>query len=322
MSQETMLAAINAELNHADAATMNLVLETLRNAKQTKPITRFQAGDHHYASKSQPTPALQFVGENLTLEEYRSLEPKEKGVLQMRLKEQNHLWLREQFKRRKAAWLVVVNGSIEAWGESLKDRPLAPQNVEVSQRTGKFPFVFVNDDYMAIEESGSAWSETIDPQDSYPTLPLTLGSSSQVVKIIGDLDTGAFDTFADYEFLRVKNLLQPATGDYYEIARHLGQTYQFVSKLLHVQLSTSSGKAHALDVMINCVPDWHASPFVKINPDRVALVGRDILRALMPRVLLDFEARRTEIHSKKATKPTRAQADKTTKRLGASRKRR
>jgi hypothetical protein len=45
------------------------------------------------------------------------------------------------------------------------------------------------------------------------------------------------------------------------------------------------------------------SPFVKINPNRVALVGRDLVLALKPKVLLDFDQRQTEIMNSIATKP-------------------
>ncbi|NUO79187.1 hypothetical protein HUU05_03850 [candidate division KSB1 bacterium] len=153
-----MLAAINAELKNADTATMGLILETLRHAKQPRPAAMFEVRDGREALEAQTTSALHFIGDNLTLEEYERLSLKERAQLQLRLKDQNQTWLREQFAKRKAAWLVVVNGKVESWGKSLKDRPIARQNLEIAQRTGRFPFVFINDDYITIEESASAWS--------------------------------------------------------------------------------------------------------------------------------------------------------------------
>lgn len=321
MSQESMLAIIHAELRHADAATMNAVLETLRRAKQSEPQPiKFTSGFVDVLMPKAKT-VSQFIGENLTLEQYERLSLKERAALQTRLKEQNYLWLREHFEKRKAAWLVVVNGRIERWGTRLKERPLARQNVDVAQRTGKFPFVFINDDYMAIEETASRWNETIESGDFYPTIPLALSSASNVLQIVGDFDTGASGTFLDYDFLRTKNLVRPETGDYNEIAMHLGKPYQCVSKLLHVELSSDAGEDYASDLMIDCVPDWHESPSIKINPSRIALVGRDVLLTLKPSILLDFEARATEVLNTKNKTQPRSKTISSRKRNSPQRKR-
>jgi hypothetical protein len=43
------------------------------------------------------------------------------------------------------------------------------------------------------------------------------------------------------------------------------------------------------------------SPFTSINPDRTFLLGRSVLFNLRPRLILDFDARRTEVEFKEAT---------------------
>jgi len=78
---------------------------------------------------------------------------------------------------------------------------MQPQIAEICRRTGKFPFVFINKAFMTIEESASAWHETNAPGDIYPTLPITLSSTSGRVNLIGDFDTGAARNFVDYDFL-------------------------------------------------------------------------------------------------------------------------
>jgi hypothetical protein len=50
------------------------------------------------------------------------------------------------------------------------------------------------------------------------------------------------------------------------------------------------------------------SPFVVINPDRTALIGRDILLQLKPQVLLDFAKRQTQIVTGSKTKLARRKA--------------
>jgi hypothetical protein len=60
--------------------------------------------------------------------------------------------------------------------------------------------------------------------------------------------------------------------------------------------------------------DWHISPFIKINPNRLALIGRDILLELQPKVLLDFAKRQTEI-------VTAMKTSRTGKKVGQKKKR-
>jgi hypothetical protein len=44
-----------------------------------------------------------------------------------------------------------------------------------------------------------------------------------------------------------------------------------------------------------CVENWRHSPFVAINPNRTALVGRGTMLKLQPMVGLDFANRQTEV---------------------------
>jgi hypothetical protein len=118
---------------------------------------------------------LQFVGENLTPEEYEKLTLQERGMLQWRLQMQNHFWLEKTFLKLNAAWLVVVNGQVIASGKSLKNLPMQPQVRRICRRTGKFPFIFVNDKFITIEEIISSWSKTKQAGDYYPTLQVRHG---------------------------------------------------------------------------------------------------------------------------------------------------
>lgn len=325
MSHEIMVETIKAELAHVDALALQSIWQIIDNSKKKPPASPIFSGDSAPLPVNARSPSdwrSIFAGENLTLDEYERLSPKERGELQRRLKERNHLWLGEKFSELRAAWLVVINGEVFAWGKSLDDLPLAPENVELSRRTGKFPFVFINDVYWAIEESVSAWHATTDFEDFYPTLPVTLGLDSNVFEMIGDFDTGAFPTFADYDFLRAQDLIKPEAGDYYEFSSHLSQSYKCVGKRLRLQLSSKAGEVYALETKIYCVPDWHKSPFVKINPDRVALIGRGLLLKLKPMVLLNFKERQSEIMDSATTAPVLPKIAKQKKRTSRSRRRR
>jgi hypothetical protein len=325
MSHETMIENIKAELEHVDASALESIWEIIDKSKR-KPVpsldftgSSITRRADKMASKIKP---WKFVGENLTLEEYERLSVEERCKLKQRLKEQNHHWLQEKFSAPRTAWLAVIDGEVIASGKTLKDLPLAKQNVEISRRTGKFPFIFINDDFMLIEESGSTWHETNDPGDFYPTLPVTLISASTAIEIIGDFDTGAAQTFANYDFLASRNLIRSEIGDDYDSSRHLSRSFNYVTKPLHFKLFSKSGKTYDLQTNINCVLNWHASPFIKINPQRVALIGRDLLLALKPKVLLDFEKRQTEIVNSMITRQPRKKIKAQKKRTSKSRRRR
>lgn len=52
---------------------------------------------------------------------------------------------------------------------------------------------------------------------------------------------------------------------------------------------------YPIEKNIFCVLNWMNSPFVQINPNRSALIGRGPLLDLRPKVELDFDNRQTEV---------------------------
>jgi hypothetical protein len=308
MSHASMREHIKAKVEHADLATLQSIWEIFDQSERRStavPEPTVSSAQSRADKTAIQSRLLQFVGENLTLEEFEHLSLKERAMLQRRLKKQNYDWLQKKFSELGAAWLVVVDSKVITSGKSLKTEPMPPQLVKISRRTGKFPFVFVNDDFLAIEESGSAWHSTTDPGDYYPTLPIILGARSDVVEVVGDFDTGANPSFVDYDFLLAQNLIMPVVGEFPKTSHHLNRSYEYVAKFLRFRLSSKEDETRVLETKICCVLDWHTSPFVKINPNRVALIGRDIMLELKPRVLLDFEKCQTEIGASIKSEPTR-----------------
>jgi hypothetical protein len=304
MSHATMLENIKADLDRVDIESLLSIREIIdQSLRKVSALTAGLAparADRAAASRQQ----LKFVGENLLPEEYERLSLEERASLQWRLKQQNRDWLQKQFAKLDAAWLVVVDGKVIASGKTLENKPLSPQILKICQRTGKFPFIFVNEKFITIEESISPWQTTIHAREYYPTLPVKVGSASSFVKVIGDFDTGSSHTFFDYDFLAAQNIIRPELRDYPEIHIHLNQPFVYIDKLIRIALA-DSGKIHYVDVRISCVQNWSSSPFIEINPNRIALIGRDILLKLKPKVLLDFKECQTEILALAAARQTR-----------------
>jgi len=135
-------------LNAADIATLKSIWQNLHEAKQKVGVSP------DTTQKRIP----QFIGENLPFDQNRKLSIKERATNKLRLKNKNREWLLQKFKALHAAWLMVIDGQITASGKTLSDYPTPEQLLEVCHRTGKFPFLFINDEVMAIEESNSAIS--------------------------------------------------------------------------------------------------------------------------------------------------------------------
>lgn len=307
---EAMIDDIKADLDHLDVEALRSIREIIARSKRQTATAPHDNGDSASNLIDEvavaPKP-LAFVGENLTLEEFERLSMQERALLQRRLREQNQRWLQEKFEELGVAWLAVVDGKIIASGKTRKTKPLPPQTLEISQRTGKFPFIFANDKLMVIEEGVTAWQTTTQPGDYYPSFQLKIGSDA-AFEVIGDLDTGSTHTFFDYDSLIAQNIIRPEARDYLEIHHHLNRPFVYVDKLVRIELPAAPDETRFLETLICCVQDWQTSPFVKINPNRTALIGRDIMLELKPRVLLDFDKRQTEIVT--AKKPRKKIAPK------------
>jgi hypothetical protein len=191
MTSEVTLETIKAELDAADAATLRSIWQNLRETKK-------KSGRSPDTTRKRTS---QFIGDNPPFDPNRQLSIKERAANKLRLKNQNHEWLSQKFESLRAAWLMVIDGQITASGKTLSDYPMPEQLLEVCHRTGKFPFLFFNEEVMAIEESSSVWHATTEQEDYYPTMPVKFRSEKAEVGLIGDFDSGAISTFVDYDLL-------------------------------------------------------------------------------------------------------------------------
>ncbi|MGH7601035.1 MAG: hypothetical protein ACREOI_32155 [bacterium] len=297
MTHEAIIEKVKKKYAGADEATIHAVLQTLQDDKvdlRWPDLSSVMDVAKKPAITSKPP--LQFFGENLSPEEYRKLSLDERGDLKQRLKEQNREWLEEKFSTLNVAWIMVLDGKIIASGDGLQTYPRVEQIREMSSRYGKRPFIFVNDLFLAIEESGMTWHQTAYRNDFYPTVPITLRAASGSVAIAADFDAGSASSFVDYDLLLAHAIIEPREEEEAESAEHLGQIFKFVNKPITVEVKLPSGEVlYYRELIIVCVTKWKQSPFVRINPRRTALAGRDIFLELQPSVTLDFANRRTTI---------------------------
>jgi len=247
-----------------------------------------------------------FRTRNLSLEEYERLSDIERSYFHTLAREENMSWIQSQLEEHGAGWLMVIDGRVIAHGKGLDDYPDETEIRRICDRTGKFPFVFINDLLVAVEEATTAWHQTVHPDDYYPTLGLRLISldRASAIELVADFDTGALGTFADVERLVSGGIIQITLFDVPHMATHLNRRYSYILKHLPVQVIGSAGRRHESLETVICVRDWQAGPFVQINPSREALVGRHLPARLALRLSLDFVARRTELEARRRGKKT------------------
>ena len=106
--------------------------------------------------------------------------------------------------------------------------------------------------------------------------------------IVADLDTGSPATFVDAGLVVVPAMTW-FTG------HHLGSRFLWSPTRIDLQVTPASGQARRGSLAVRRVRGWRTSPFVRINPSRTMLVGRDLLRAFGLTILLAASRSESEI---------------------------
>jgi hypothetical protein len=225
-------------------------------------------------------------GENPPFEEMANLGIEERSRIMNELEERNREWLLRKCEELQASWLVVVDGKVLRHGYGWNDFVTDAEKLQIAQWTGKMPLLFIHPKMLWIEEV--AWS-FLGIRDAYPTLPFALMGNKQRVDLVGDFDTGATGIFTDAEMMSRNGVIQILPTDQWLVGFHLGTAFVYCTKSLTVALGADDGTERLeRNFGVVCVFNWQKSPFVAVNPSRVALVGRDICLRLQPKIALDF----------------------------------
>lgn len=251
------------------------------------------------AAKPQP-PNEAFVSRNITLEEYEALPRSEKRRYDDDAEKLNERWIENQLRSLHAKWIMVVDGQVVAHGATLDSYPSDGEFLALCKKTGKYPFLFVSAKVFAIEEHITFWHETDELGDSYPAVAIAIAGNNNRLETEADLDTGAMASYCPLELLIAHNIVKIQLHDRERSSRHLSQPFNYFFKPVSLELLDASGTSRQWQTTIICVDDWRHNPFTTINPNRTFLLGRSVLFNLRPRLILDFDARRSEVEFKKA----------------------
>jgi hypothetical protein len=239
-----------------------------------------------------------FVSHNITPEEYEALPRVEKRRYLAEAEKLNERWIANHFNSLNAKWIVVVDGQVLMHGSTLDSYPEDEDFFALCEKTGKFPFVFISPRVFDIEERPTVWHKTKELDDAYPALSIAVLSKNKRFDTEADLDTGAVDCYCSLELLTANGIVKLHSKEFEYTSEHLSRPFIYFIKPLWLELIDDAGTSRKWRTSIICVADWKQSPLTAINPNRTFLLGRSVLFNLRPRIILDFDARLTEVEFK------------------------
>lgn len=173
-------------------------------------------------------------------------------------------YVREYMGRRGWAWAVVCGNRIVSGSSKLSTFPDIEKKEEIALRYGRVPFVYTRP--IVSEEGRSGLGHLL---DHYPEVRVTVHG----VTVHGNLDTGTSQTLVS------DRVCTPELASVYEESVHFGKRYEYCVNRRSVIFGGTGPATSVLgpvDMPVAIVTDWSESPWVRVNPRRQALVGRDI----------------------------------------------
>jgi hypothetical protein len=241
---------------------------------------------------------------DLSFEEFEKLSEVEQSELRWQAFSLNKPWIDEQLQKHDAEWIVVVGGKVEKFSSTLDDLPTKSEIRKLGRGNGMTPFLFIREPL--IEESASVFNAHsqwvgLKKSDFYPTIKMAispLNNDEHDLESTCDWLTADLDTGSPASMVRETDITRMGINldnEEETWAVHLGQRYRYVTPQVQIAIQSESQGLKIGVFRPRVVYDWATGPFVQINPNRTALVGRNLLLQLGIDILLKGTERKTII---------------------------
>ena len=167
MTTETLIQKVRDELGELDAQSEQAVTTAVKILQRVNTVPSPQPSEEN------------FIGRNITLEEYKTFPRGEKRRYHDEAEELNWPWIENQLKMLGAQWIWVVDGQVVKSGPTLDEFPNRDELLRVCEKTGKYPFAFFSKSIFAIEELSTTWHNTPEAGDAYPALSIKLSGNNK-----------------------------------------------------------------------------------------------------------------------------------------------
>jgi CheY-like chemotaxis protein len=220
---------------------------------------------------------------------YLNLDDKASQQIRRRAWAMKKAWFLKQVEEQGWVWAVLCGSEIVKTSLSGDPVPTEEELIAYGDKYDRIPFLFVRPPI--VEES--TWASTGRKQlngtdDYYPTISCSVEAiPGNPESLLGDFDTGAIVTCISSEVVPI-GVLDPLQD-----SKHLEEEYEFTMKRIKFMLQDEQNQRASIQLPVYVIQDWRTSPFVKVNPQRQMLAGRDILNNLRLRVILDSVQRKT-----------------------------
>ncbi len=263
-----------------------------------KPIPMETAASFHEIIRRIQRPSNAFKARHfepftIPFHDYLTMEPDQTQLLQKRAQALHKPWIENQWRERKAKWMIVCDHTVLRASSTFDDYPTREELVEVGQTFGLIPFVF----FVAPQSEESRWTSLRDAGDYYPTIQLNAAGKKQSICIIADFDTGNMTSLFDLELLENNKVVDiDYHFDFFHFNKHHEHEISYYVKKLLIELVDENNRKTVQNMPCYLVQNWGLSPFTEINPDRSGLVGRDVFKKFSIVVVLDGKNKRTKIY--------------------------
>jgi len=278
-------------------ANLNEVLEVLEQlSPQELAVVQERLAARQKAAE--PPPSLSADVFDLPFDDYLALSDQEREAVQLHAYQTHQAWIDAELERQGAEWVLVCGGEVLEASPTLRNYPSREKLMHIGQQRGRVPFVFVREPL--VEESG--WSALVG-NDFYPTVRLagaapgtsTENLAAAGVELTADFDSGSLNLFVDYDQMLALKIIDRQPIDQAHFRPHLGQLYRFHVLSLLAGVTDENGAVAAREFPALCVRDWRQSPLCRVNPNREALAGRNLLLEFPLRLELNGTERATRI---------------------------
>lgn len=283
MTKEAVLTELESQIGPLDEKAQRAVVAALElvGAPVPRPVMLTQSPRE-----------LKWQGENPPFAEVAKLSLDERNEVMSELGDRNRAWLEKRRRDLGARWMIVVDGEVLRHGSTLANYPPQEELRNLCHRTGKM--LLLHAAPLLIEEA-APWNPTVYSEDFYPTVVVAFTGNQQSVEVTADFDTGAADVCVDSSLLEDAGIVTISDEEPWRRDEHLGRRFFYTFSDVNAVLMAADGSQRESIHRVICVRNWEQSPFVAVNPNRTALVGRDICLRLQPKITLDFGQHQTTL---------------------------
>ena len=232
---------------------------------------------------------------SISLEKFLQMRPEQTRALHARVGVAYRALLDDAWQRDMQQ-VVICDGEIAY--ETKSDGIISKIVQQIATERDKPCYTFSAPD--VAEESG--WNQ-VKEDDYYPTIDVSLGPVGPeeypdmrgFISVKADFDTGNQATKL-FSADQVGVLLGPYTLLDWELASGPFGDYRYIQKDARLCILDESGTNHSLSCTVKLVEDWNRSNVRRWSPNRMAWIGRDIIRKFGVKVELNPAERTTRVY--------------------------